>query len=75
MTQYSSYKHAFIPMRETCGHICIKKLGIVNPTTCVYRFIIYNPHKHSVATVKLFIMNMWGLWLNLNSCMAHMFYS
>ena len=45
-----------------------------NPNTCYYQFIIYNPHHHLVVVFHLFIVDKLGLFFNLKSHKAHMFY-
>ena len=53
----------------------VQKLGMGDPITCVYQFI-YN-EKDSVDTkiIQYFIMHGLGLFIKMDSYVAHMFYS
>ena len=49
-------------------------MGIGNPKTCVYQFIIAKSNEHNEVITQLFKMNGLGLCVNLKFRVSHMFH-
>ena len=73
MFPYINGNNEYTSMRENYGHIIITKLGIVNPNTCFYQFVIFKYLHNQVYIVQLFIIDELDLYFNLKSRIAHMF--
>ena len=52
----------------------IQKLGIGDPTTCVYQFIYDENCKNDTQIIKYFIMHGLGLCIKVERYVAHLFY-
>ena len=52
----------------------VQKLGMGDPTTCVYRFIYGEKDKNDTYITQYFIMNGLGLCIKVDSYVAHLFY-
>ena len=55
-------------------YTCLLKMGIVNPTTHVYQFVIDKSKENPVAILQLFVMVVLGLCVNFKSRISYMFY-
>ena len=53
----------------------VQKLGMGDPTTCVYQLIYDENDNDDTKIIKYFIMKGLGLWIEVDIYMAHMFYS
>ena len=67
-------KQELMSMRESYGHMFIGNLALGNPTTRLYQFIIDKSTKNPVVITQLLFMNRLVLCVNLQSCIAYMFY-
>ena len=63
-----------ISMIAYYGEMITKNVGLYNPTTCVYQFDIDKSNKNTVLKTQFSILNGVGICVNLQSCVAHMFY-
>ena len=50
------------------------KIGMVNPKTCDYQFIYYERDSVDTNIIQYFIMHGLGLFIKVDSYVAHMFY-
>ena len=53
----------------------VQKLGMVDPTTCVYQFMYDEKYKNDTQITQYFIMHGLGLCIEVDSYVAHMFYA
>ena len=53
----------------------VHKLGIGDPTKCVYQFIYYEKDKYDTQITQYFIMNGLGLCTKVDSYVAQFFYT
>ena len=52
----------------------VQKLGMGDPTTCVYRFIYNENYSGDRKIIQYFITHLLGLCIKVDSYVAHMFY-
>ena len=55
--------------------ITVQKLGVANPTTCVYQFIYDEKDKNYTQITKYFIMHRLVLCIKVDSYVDHLFYA
>ena len=51
------------------------KIDMGDPTTCVYQLIYDENVNDDTKIIQYFIMNGLGLWIKVDSYVAHMFYA
>ena len=52
----------------------IQKMGLGDPTSCVYQFIFDENDSNDTTIIQYFIMHGMVLCIKLNRFIAHMFY-
>ena len=50
-------------------------MGLGDPTTCVYQFILDKYESNGTKTIQYFVLHGIWLYIKLNSYVSHMFYS
>ena len=60
--------------RASCGKMFITKLGLGNPNTCVYQFVIGESNEHPIVITQLLILDELGTCVNFQADVAHIFY-
>ena len=61
-------------MRIQYANIFVEKLGMGDPTTCVYQLIYDEKDSVDTEIIKYFILHGFGLCIKLDSYAVHMFY-
>ena len=62
-------------MRIQYANNFVHKLGMRDPTTCVYHFIYDQKDNNDTQTTQYFIMHRLGICIKVDSYVAHMFYA
>ena len=53
----------------------IQNMVLVNPKKCVYQFVLDQDDSNDTKIIQYFIIHILGLYIKLNSFVAHMFYA